>query len=119
MPPRALPTMFVSRTYDHAVIGNYLKKKHPVLSKLIGKQETTQLFISKKDIEELISKFEFLGAKILQMYFASYCATGFAPVDEIVFAGYDKMLTIIFAATDNDGNDLGQYYIVNPNGDLV
>lgn len=114
-----LPTMFVTRDYDHCVIGNYLKKKHNPLSQLIGKPETTAIYIHKADFEDLIQQALAAGAGGMRMYFASYCATGFAPVDEIVAAGYDKMLTLTFAPTDASGTDLGQYYLFNPAGGLI
>jgi hypothetical protein len=53
------------------------------------------------------------------MYFASYCRTGHADVDKIVNAGYDNLLTLIFAPTDSTPTDLGQYFIFDPNGGLL
>lgn len=114
-----LPIMFVSRDYDHCVIGNYLKKKHGVLSSLIGKSETTYLYFSNADFHALMDQADAAGASGLRMYFASYCLTGLDEVDEIVRAGYDNLLTLIFAPTDNTPTDLGQYFIFNPNGGLL
>jgi hypothetical protein len=111
--------MFVSKDYDHCVIGNYLKKKHNPLSQLIGKPEATAIYIAKADFDDLIMQALAAGAAGLRMYFASYCSTGYAPVDKISAAGFDKMMTLIFAPTDSTITDLGQYYIFNPGGGLV
>jgi hypothetical protein len=107
--------MFVSRDLDHKWIGNFLKKKHLALSHLIGKQETSSLYFSLADFSELIDRLsavtDISGVKI---YFATWCTTGNPDVDNIARAGYMDQLTLLFGATDNLHNDLGQYFIIKP-----
>lgn len=118
---RPLPMMFVKKNVDDAFIGNFMKKKHPALSMLIGKQETAYLCFSAADFKQLINNCAAVaGAVGLKIYFATYTFTGTTAMDDIVNAGYDKMLTLIFTPTadkdaNGDCNDIGgNYFMINP-----
>jgi hypothetical protein len=112
--------MFVSKDLDHKWIGNYLKKKHLALSHLIGKQETTSLYFSLTDFSEVIDRLSAVnGASGVRIYFATYCSTGNPDVDAIVRSGWMDQLTLFFAATDNQQNDLGHYFLIKPTGGVL
>jgi hypothetical protein len=116
----ARPVMFVSRDQDHKWIGNFLKKKHLALSHLIGKPETTSLYFSLNDFSTVIDRLSAIpNASGVKLYFASYCTTGNADVDMIARSGYMDQLTLLFAATDNLQNDLGQYFLIRPSGGVL
>lgn len=113
LPPK--PLMFVSRDLDHRWIGNYMKKKHMALSHLIGKQETANLYFSKEDFIELIARISAVpGVGGVKAYFATYCPTGATGIDAIANSGWMDLLTLIFSATDNRANDLGEYFMISP-----
>jgi hypothetical protein len=118
LPPK--PVMFVSRDLDHKWIGNYMKKKHLALSQLIGKPETTSLYFSLDNFSDLIDRIsEVKGVGGVKVYFASYCLTGMGEVDAIANSGWMDLLTLVFSATDNRANDLGQYYMIKPAGGVL
>lgn len=112
-----IPPIMVGREYDDAVIGNYMRKKHLALSEFIGKPETCYLPYTATDFRSLIEQIASIpGAAGLRIYFASYWFTGVPSIDRIVQAGYKEMLTLIYAATDAKGIDLGEYYMISPFG---
>ena len=129
---RPLPSIFVKKNIDEAFIGNFMKKKHPALSMLIGKQETAYLCFSAADFKDLITNniANVPGAVGLKIYFASYAVTGTQAIDDIVNAGYDRLLTLIFAPTADktpgvisydEYNDIGgNYFMIDPvNGGVL
>lgn len=118
---RPLPAIFVTKDIDEALIGNFMKKKHPALSMLIQKQETSYLCFSAADFKDLILNkiAKVPGAVGLKIYFASYTFTGTPAIDNIVNAGYDRQLTLIFAPTEGKSqygyNDIGgNYFMIDP-----
>lgn len=119
-PPPAKPLMFVSRDFDHRWIGNYMKKKHLALSRLIGKQETTSLYFSAADFVDMTQRIASVkrvsGVKLI---FATYCETGDAGVDAVVHAGWKDQLTVLFSATDNTKAEVGSYFLIKPLGGVL
>jgi len=124
--------MFVTKDVDEKFIGNFMKKKHPALSQLIGKPETSYLYFSSADFQALINTIAAvtdsagIPAVGLRIYFASYTTTGVPAINNLVNAGYNNLLTLIFVPTgDKDGagnyNDLGsQYFMIDPvNGGVI
>lgn len=115
-----LPTAFVSRDFDHEVIGNFLKKKYLALSQYIGKPETLALHFSADDFKDLFSRISaHPEATGLKVYFATYCLTGIPEVDDIVRAGNKDLLTLIFGCVDQDRKELECFCLVNPNGGVL
>jgi hypothetical protein len=118
-----LPYMFVSKEFDNAVIGNFLKKKYPALCELIGKPESAYFYYSLEDFTALITQSLALpGAFGMRTYFASYCLTGNEAVDTIVGQDYNDRMTLIFAPTGDPASntpDLGHYYIISPMGGVI
>jgi len=115
-----LPVAFVSRDYDHTVIGNYMKKKFLALSHAIGKPETCALYYSIEDFKDLMGRIAAQpGALGFRVYFANWCPTGIPSIDAIVNAGYKDLLTLIYSAVDTNGMDLGAYYGVHPTGGVI
>lgn len=116
----ALPLMFVTKDFDHAVIGNFMKKKHAGLTALIGKQESTYFNYSAADFTTLISNIAAVtGAVGTRFYLASYALTGEADVDAIVNNGYSSMLTLVVCPYDVNGVLMQHYYIINPAGGVL
>lgn len=115
-----LPRAFVSRDFDHTVIGNFMKKKYLALSQLIGKPETSVLFYSAADFKDLLNRIaNHPGAAGIRVHFATYCPTGITTVDDIVAAGHRDLLTLIFCPIDSDRKELNGYYLISPAGGVI
>lgn len=121
-----LPAMFVSKVRDHALIGNFLKKKHGLLSKYIKKPEAQSWYFPLAAFAELIGKMNALtDASGIRIYLANLTTTGNASFDnEVVGTGSDNKLTVIFVPTkrgsdENEHLNLQAYFVISPLGNLV
>ena len=108
----------VSKQYDHAIMGDFGKKKHMALSQFAGNHQPDYWFFSLDNFKELLSQ---LGdAPGVRVYLANYIPTGFDPVDAVVQRGYLNTLTLIFTATDANNEDLSKkdpdtpYFLITP-----
>lgn len=115
-----LPLMFVTRDFDHNVIGNFMKKKHPALSAFIGKPESTYFNYSITDFTTLISNIGAVsGAVGTRFFLATYVTTGEDNVDAIVNNGHADMLTLVATPYDANGVLIAQYFMISPLGGVL
>lgn len=91
------------KSYDHAIMGSYLKKKHFAYSQLTGTPQPAYWFMTTKDLETVLNALAgrpgFGGYRV---YF------GYAPADATPdhLKTYAGQMLLIFTATDDAGNDL-------------
>jgi len=115
-----LPLAFVSRDFDETVIGNFMKKKYLALSQFIGKPETSVLYYSAADFNDLFNRIASQpGAAGIKVHFATWCPTGVPAVDNIVMSGYKDLLTLVFVPVDLNGKEIEKFFIVNPTGGVL
>lgn len=104
---------FVSRDDDHAFIGNFMKKKHPVLSRCIGKTDTLSIYCTTEKFAELLGKIAPDVSVIrMKVYFATFCTLS-GPVAGIPEA-YRDTTTLIFVPVDTSQKDVERYFIIHP-----
>lgn len=115
-----LPLAFVSRDFDHTLIGNFMKKKYLALSQSIGKPETSVLYFSAADFKDLFNRIAAApGATGVKIFFATWCPTGIAEADNVVGSGYKDLLTLIFCPVDENRTEISQFYLVKPSGGVL
>lgn len=112
-------TIHVPKSYDHAVLGNFLKKKHFALTQLAGQREADYWLFSTDNFAGL---FDALGQDIegFRVYLAAYTETGNPKVDAFLGKGYRDNLVLVFTGTDADFQDIQRkdpkqpYYVITP-----
>ncbi|MBN9382256.1 MAG: hypothetical protein J0H74_15915 [Chitinophagaceae bacterium] len=110
---KLLPRSFVGRDIDHAVIGNFMKKKHPVLSQCIGKTDTYSIYCTTANFEKLLGTIASDDTIIrMKAYFATYCTMSGAVAG--IPVSYRDTTTLIFVPVNDSEQDVGKYYIIHP-----
>lgn len=108
-------------------IGNYIKMKHPMLSGIIGKQETAYIFYSKEEFLSILDSVNDCRPTGLRVYFADYVLlpdrdSDAADNNSLMPTGMEDTLTLIFAPTRSNGEtetETGDYFILDPGGNTV
>ncbi|TDX01864.1 hypothetical protein [Dinghuibacter silviterrae] len=102
------------KAYDHAIMGNYCKKKYLAFSQLTGFAQPAFWFISKTNFQNLMTSVSTGGG--FRVYFG-YCDPANCPASLKAYAG---SLVLVFSATDFNYKDLAlttpglSYYVVTP-----
>jgi hypothetical protein len=106
--------MYVPKTTTQARLNYFMKEKYLKLRKVIGKYDSSNTFYSASAFTAMLNYFfGTLHANGVRIYFASYGPEGTASVP----ADYGRLLTLIFAPTDNASlTDIGLYYTIAPGG---
>jgi hypothetical protein len=95
--------------------------KYSLLSQKIQEPETASIFYSLKSFQNLLATFETQAKATNQPfgYFRVYIASYFEDSGGYVPKGFNKHLTLIFAPALSPNSDVGDYYVINPDGTIA
>lgn len=69
---RPIPGFFVGKEVASKRIARFMRDKHPVLTKQLGREDTKSIWYSFRHIEELYEELKHLNADGLRIYLAAY-----------------------------------------------